>query len=111
MKRKLFVTLTLALFAVGAVITTNVAQNDVSMEDIRVMAMADHTTPTAPDDPESGGGAGITCNSPGTGGMCQYCYYYDVYTNYGWGYQMKCNWSGVQEDWCSSSCVEGGGSY
>ena len=60
MKRKLFITLALALFAVGAVTTTNVAQNDVSLDDIRVMAMADHTTPTAPGGPEGGGSA--ECN-------------------------------------------------
>jgi hypothetical protein len=46
MKRKLFITLTLCLFAVGAVITTNVAQNDISLEDIRVMAKADYTKPS-----------------------------------------------------------------
>jgi hypothetical protein len=40
MKRKLFITLTLSLFAIGAVITTNVAQNDISLEDIKVMAKA-----------------------------------------------------------------------
>lgn len=43
MKRKLFITLTLCLFAVGTVITTNVSQNDISLEDIRIMAMAQQT--------------------------------------------------------------------
>ncbi|MDD3744015.1 MAG: hypothetical protein PHX54_10375 [Lentimicrobiaceae bacterium] len=61
MKRKLFITLTLALFAVGAVTTTNVAQNDVSLDDIRVMAMADHTTPTAPGGQEGGGTTANAC--------------------------------------------------
>ena len=40
MKRKLFITLTLCLFAVGAVITTNLTPNNILLEDIKVMAKA-----------------------------------------------------------------------
>lgn len=54
----------------------------------------------------------IVCNS-GDYGMCFWCRRYDLYDPiWGKGYGYECNFSGLQQDWCPSSCNSyGGGSF
>lgn len=68
MKRKLFISLALSLFAVGVVETTQVAQNIITLKDIRVMAKAQtQFVHIAQYDDDGGGGQGNTvdCYSEG----------------------------------------------